>query len=119
MSQSTWYRGDSIRVKQTGYAGNLGQRFGKFAAELRETIIRVIRSDDPMAEEPFGCIVGHGSQCRGYATEAKALAAGERWMEANGWTQDRALAESEAVYKALKRHEAQNAKSSNYAKHYE
>lgn len=115
---STWYRGESIRIKANGYDG-IGVRFGKFAAEIRTETIRVVEDevpDDPASR--YGCIVANGCQCWGRATVADAYAMGAAWMGLNGWTEDYEEAKRAAIVSAERRHAAKRLQSTNYAHHY-
>jgi len=117
---STFYKGDSQRVKPNGYAGNIDVVCGKFCGVVHEEQLRAIEASEPSEpNERFGCIVAFSSQCWGYATESDALAAGAAYMIHNGFTPNKTTAIAEATRLAKARHAAQCAKSSNYTRHYE
>jgi hypothetical protein len=116
---TTFFKADSIRVKNNGYAGNAGAMFGKFSAIVREETIRVIEMDDSKEfDERFGCIIAWGSHIWGYATEAEAFAAGVNAMNNVGWTTDKQTAIEEAVQLAKARHEEKAKESKSYAQRY-
>src|SRR5690348_4762333 len=99
----TIYKADSIRI--ASHQSKLPTDIGRFRPRVLEHALTARAIETPDGER-WTCPLPFGSSVGTEDSPEAAVMAGEQWAKAQGWTQDRAQAEADAIAHAKARKNA-------------